>query len=95
MSQYRRFAFPDCVLRSPDRGSRVGCDDLANDQPVEEHADCRQVLLDRGLRQALSEHIYIGGHMQWLDIDDFREVLRLTPCGKLQNRMQISSAGRS
>ena len=53
------------------------------------------MLLDRGLRQALSEHIYIGGHMQWLDIDDFREVLRLTPCGKLQNRMQISSAGRS
>jgi hypothetical protein len=51
------------------------------------------VLLDRGLRQALSEHIYIGGHMQWLDIDDFREVLRLTPCGKRKRVLEAAWSG--
>ena len=43
----RRRALGDDVLRSPDRGGGVHREDLADDEPVAEHADDRgQVLLD-------------------------------------------------
>jgi hypothetical protein len=49
LRQHRRLAFPDRVFRSPDRRRRVRGHDLAHDQPVKEHPDRRQVLLDRRL----------------------------------------------
>ena len=47
--QHRGLAALDHVLRAANGMRRVGGDDLAGDQPVEQHADRRQVLLDRRL----------------------------------------------
>src|ERR1017187_8527387 len=77
LRQHRRFAFPDGEPGAPDGGGGVRGDDLAHDQPVEEHADGCQVLLDRGLRQAFAQHFDIGRHVQGLNIEDLREVLRV------------------
>ena len=44
--EHRRLAFFHDVLRAAHRGGRILADDLADDQPVEQHADRREVLLD-------------------------------------------------
>ena len=41
--------------------SRIGRDDLARDQPVEQHADGGEVLLDRRLLEILAERLDVGG----------------------------------
>jgi hypothetical protein len=46
---------------------RVGGDDLAGDQPVEQHSDGGEVLLDRRLFKILAERLDIGGDMERLD----------------------------
>ncbi len=40
---------------------RIGRDDLAGDQPVEQHANGRQVLLDGRLLEILAQRLDIGG----------------------------------
>ena len=40
---------------------RIGCEDLAGDDPVEQHADGREVLLDGRLLEVLAEAADIGG----------------------------------
>ena len=47
--EHRRFAFVDDVFGAADRMGGVDGDDLAGNQPVEEHADGGELLLDRGL----------------------------------------------
>jgi hypothetical protein len=44
--EHRGPAFFDHVLRPAHRGGGVLFDDLPDDQPVEQHAQCREVLLD-------------------------------------------------
>jgi hypothetical protein len=51
------FARLDDVLRAADRVGRIGGDDLAGDQPVEQHADSGEVLLDRRLLEILAERL--------------------------------------
>ena len=51
--QHRGLAGLDDVLRAADRMRRIGGDDLAGDQPVEQHADRGEVLLDRRLLESL------------------------------------------
>ena len=53
--QHRGLAGLDDVLRSAHRMRRVGGDDLAGDQPVEQHADGGEVLLDRRLLEILAQ----------------------------------------
>ena len=53
-------------------GPRTECagidrEHLADDQPVEQHADRGQVLLDGRLLKILAERADIGGHMHRLD----------------------------
>jgi len=40
---------------------RIGCEDLAGDEPVEQHADGRKVLLDGRLLEVLAEAADISG----------------------------------
>ena len=47
---------------------RIGRHDLAGDQPVEEHADTGQVLLDRGRRPFRLQGLDVGGDMHRLHI---------------------------
>ena len=69
---------------------RVDGEDLADDEPVEQHADRRQVLLDgRPGGRALShgaiagvrhlQRFDIGGDMEGLDIDEPADAVLLAP----------------
>jgi 2,4-dienoyl-CoA reductase-like NADH-dependent reductase (Old Yellow Enzyme family) len=46
----------------------IGGDDLAGDQPIDQHADGGQVLIDRRLLKILTERFDVGGDMQRLDV---------------------------
>ena len=61
------------VLRAAHRVGRVGGDDLAGDQPVEQHADGGEVLLDRRLLEILAERLDIGGDVQRLDVGELAD----------------------
>jgi hypothetical protein len=93
LGQHRRLAFRDRVLGAADWGCGTSSDNLTHDQPVKEHSDGRQMLLDRRVRHTFPQQFDVGGHVERLYIDDLREVLRLTPRRKVQNRMQIGPPG--
>jgi hypothetical protein len=57
------------VLGAPHRGGGIGGEDAAGDEPIEQHADGGEVLLDGRLRHSLLERLYIGGDVERLDID--------------------------
>ena len=71
--QHRGLAGLDDVLGAAHRMGRIGRDDLAGDQPVEQHADRGEVLLDRRLLEILGHRLDIGGDMQRLDIGDLAD----------------------
>jgi hypothetical protein len=52
----------------------IGGDDLAGDQPIEQHADCGQVLLDGRLLKILAERLDIGGDVQQFDVGDLADL---------------------
>ena len=54
---------------------RIGRDDLAGDEPVEQHADRGEVLLDGRLLEAFPEATDIGRDMHRLDIDQLVDIL--------------------
>ena len=53
----------------------IGGDDLAGDQPIDQHADGGQVLLDRRLLKILAERLDIGGDVERLDVGESGRVL--------------------
>jgi hypothetical protein len=57
----------------------IGGDDLAGDEPVEQHADGGQVLFDRRLFEVLAERLDIGGDMERLDIGDLADLVPVAP----------------
>ena len=58
---------------------RIGGDDLAGDQPVEQHPDGGEVLLDRRLLEILAERLDIGGDVQRLDIGNLADLVVVAP----------------
>ncbi len=54
-------------------------DHLAGDQPVEQHANGGEVLLDRRLLKILGHRLDIGGDMQRLDIGDLADLVLVAP----------------
>ena len=91
--QHRGFAGLDHMLRAANRMRRIGGDDLAGDQPVEQHADRGQVLLDRRLRHRVLQVLDIGRHMQRLDVGDAANAVPVAPAEKVANRPVVSHAG--
>ena len=78
--EHRRRARRDDVLGPPDGRRRVHRQDLADDEPVAEHADGRQVLLDGGRRPGVGPDV--GRHVQRRDRLE-RQAARLAPGQKL------------
>ena len=72
---------------------RVGGDDLAGDQPVEQHADGGQVLLDRRLLEILAERLDIGRDVQRLDVGELAELVVLAPGEEPADGMQVGRPG--
>jgi hypothetical protein len=53
---------------------RIRRDDLARHQPVEQHADRREVLLDGWLLEILTQPADVGGDMHRFDVGDLIDV---------------------
>jgi hypothetical protein len=58
--QHRGLAAPDHMLGPAHRGGGIDGDDMAGEQPVEQHGDSRQVLLDCRLLENLAESLGAG-----------------------------------
>jgi len=91
--QHRGLAGLDHMLRAADRMGGVGGHDLAGDQPVEQHADGCQVLLDRRFLEILAKRLDIGRHMQRLDIGELAELVMLAPGEEPAGGMQVGCPG--
>ena len=81
------------MCRPAYRMRRVGRDNAARHQPVEQHPDGGQVLFDRGLRDIPLQALDIGCHMQWLDHHQLAELVVVTPGKKPNHSPVIGHAG--
>jgi hypothetical protein len=61
-------------------------------QPVEQHADRREVLLHRRLGGRRLQRLDIGGDMQRLDVGELADPAPLDPCEELTRGPVISHA---
>ena len=71
---------------------RVNGNYLAGDQPVEQHADAGEMLLDGGCRHTPAELLYIGGDMHRLDFIEPANSLLLAPMEKLDSGTAVRRA---
>src|ERR1017187_338772 len=67
------------MARPPDGMRRIGRDHLPRYQPIEQHPDTGEVLLDRGGRPLPLQLLDIRGHMHRLDAPEFTNPLPLAP----------------
>ncbi len=78
------------MTRPPDRMRRVQRNDLARDQPIEQHADAGKMLLDRRRRHFAAQLLDIASHMHRLHILQPVNALRFAP---LQERSGSAGVG--
>ena len=76
--QHGRLALLHAMLWPAHRVRRVDRDDLASDEPVEEHPDGGEVLLDAGLRHRFAEVLDVGGNVNRLGLFE-RELPAFAP----------------
>src|ERR1700739_2051350 len=91
--QDRRLAFLNRVPRTPDRMGRISLYNIAGTQPVEEHANRSQVLLDGGRRKLVLQVVHEGGDMEWLDLRELMNLFGSAPVGKAAGGVHIGSSG--
>ena len=81
-------------LRAAHRMGRIGGEDAAGHQPVETHADRRQMLLHRRLLELLAERLDIGGDMERLDVHKLTELMTIAPSEEPRHGVRVDSIGR-
>jgi len=81
------------VLGAADDVGRIGGDHLAGDQPVEQHPDRGQVLLDRWFGHAALELLDIGGHVQRLEIVQAAELVVFAPGEEVPDGAVVGHVG--
>jgi hypothetical protein len=91
--QHRGLPGLDDVLRAAVRVSWVGGHDLAGDQPVEQHADRSQVLLDRRFLEIRAKRLDVGGHVPRFDVGKPADVVVLAPREEPARGMPVGRAG--
>ena len=91
--QHAGFAALDDVLGAAYRGGRIDGDDMAGDQPVEQHADGGQVLLDGRLLGILAWGLDVGGDVQRLDVGELAELVPVAPGEELADGMRVGLPG--
>ena len=64
-------------------GGGVAADHLADHEPVEQHADRGEVLLDRGLRVGFAELLDVGGDVHRLEAAELAQAPLLAPAEEL------------
>ena len=104
LAEDRRLPALDDVLRTAHRMRLVDGEDLADDEPVEQHADCREVLLDGRPGGCALFHCRIAGvghlqrfdirsDMEGLDIDEPADAVLLEPGEERAHGPVIGHAG--
>src|SRR3954454_4631676 len=93
--QHRRLTLPHHILWSADNGGGVCRHHLADDQPIKEHADCRQVLFDAWGRMGLGKLLDVGCHMHRLDAGKIHKAKAFAPAEEVRNPPGIRSPGVS
>ncbi len=91
--EHRCLAALDHVFRAAHRVRRVHLEDVAGHQPVEQHPQRRQMLLDRRRREAALQILDEGGDVERLDVGELGQAVRLAPGGEAARRVQIGPAG--
>jgi hypothetical protein len=81
------------MLGAAHRLRRVDDEQSAGDQPVEQHADCREVLFDGRLCPCRLQCLDIGGDVQRLDIVEFADVVAVEPAEERADGPVIGQAG--
>ena len=81
----------DDVLWSPNRARGVEREDLADDEPVEEHPKRREVLLDGRRRERPGEPLDVGCDHHRLDLVQ-REASVLAPLGEASHCREVGEA---
>ena len=81
----------DDVLRAAHRARGVEGHDLADDEPVEEHSERREVLLDARRRECPGELLDVGRDHHGLDLVE-REASALAPLGEAPDRRKVREA---
>ena len=88
-----RLAFLHDVFRAAHGMGRVHVDDVAGHQPVEEHAERGQVLLDRRRRELALQILDEGGDVERLHVGEFVDALLRAPSGEAARGVHIGLAG--
>src|ERR1017187_8583927 len=78
------------MTRPPDGVRRVRRHHLPDDEPVEQHADTGQMLLDRGSRALALQQFDIRGHMYRLDAPERVNPLPFAPVQEVSRGPRIS-----
>ena len=89
--EHRRLAALDHVLGPAHRTCRVGLQNPAGGQVVEQLPDGGQVLLDRGLRRLGAELLDVGGDAERLDLVQL-ELALVAPVEELFHRARVGHA---
>ena len=90
--QDRRLAFLETVARAPDGMGRISVDNMSRHQPVEEHANRGQVLLDRRRREFVLQVVDEGGDMERLDLGELVNFFGCAPFGETTGGVDIGSS---
>lgn len=91
--EHGRFAAFDGMLGAADGMRRVGREHLAGDQPVEEHADRGEVLLDGRPRARLAGFLHPSGDMHGLHVSEVVEAVAPAPGRELARGLKVGAAG--
>src|SRR5260221_14275084 len=91
--QDRRLAFLDRVARAPDGMGRISVNNMPGHQPVEEHANRRQVLFYGGWRKLVLQVVHESRDMKRLDLCELVDLFGSAPVGKAAGGVHIGSSG--
>jgi hypothetical protein len=93
LGERRGLAAFDDMLWPAHRVRGVDGEDLADDQPVEQHADGGKVQLDGRLGRCRLQHLYIGGDVDRLDVGKLADFVLLNPGEEVARGPVIARAG--
>jgi hypothetical protein len=71
---------------------RIRVDNMAGHQPIEEHPDRGQVLLDGGWRELVLQVVHESDNVARLDLRELVKVFGSVPAGKTTGRVHIGSS---
>ena len=91
--EYGRLSFLDDVLGAAHGMGRVDFENLAGDEPVEEHPESGQVLLYRGRRHMTLQVLDESGDVEGLDAGQLGQAVGFAPVGETAGRVQVGAAG--